>query len=154
MNARKPVVPVALRIRLSDPLGVGLAALKRVVPAALLGYATGAALRYGLVEREDLGLLCESLSPPWWCALRLLVIRAFLLDVFGWSSVALAALAWWRRWEPAAWCAVAVGTLGMVLYGFTWSGVGVLGGLLLSARLQADRQQDRETERQHGPTPR
>jgi hypothetical protein len=67
--------------------------------------------------------------------------------------VALAALAWWRRSEPAAWGAVAVGTLGMVLYGFTWSGVGVLGGLLLSARLQADRQQHRRpsasTDRPH-----
>ena len=149
MSAWKPVDPDATRIRLSDPLGVGMRALRRVIPAALVGYAIGAALRYGLVEREDLGLLCESLSPPAWCALRLLVIRAFLLDVFGWSSVVLAALAWWRRSEPAAWGAVAVGTLGMVLYGFTWSGVGVLGGLLLSARLQADRQQHGETERQH-----
>jgi len=149
MSAWKPVDPDVARIRLSDPLGVGMRALQRVIPAALMGYAIGAALRYGLVEREDLGLLCESLSPPAWCTLRLVVIRAFLLDVFGWSSVVLAALAWWRRSEPAAWGAVAVGTLGMVLYGFTWSGVGVLGGLLLSARLQADRQQHGETERQH-----
>jgi len=149
MSAWKPVDPDVARIRLSDPLGVGMRALQRVIPAALIGYAIGAALRYGLVEREDLGLLCESLSPPAWCTLRLVVIRAFLLDVFGWSSVVLAALAWWRRSEPAAWGAVAVGTLGMVLYGFTWSGVGVLGGLLLSARLQADRQQHSETERQH-----
>jgi len=149
MSAWKPVDPDVARIRLSDPLGVGMRALQRVIPAALIGYAIGAALRYGLVEREDLGLLCESLSPPAWCTLRLVVIRAFLLDVFGWSSVVLAALAWWRRSEPAAWGAVAVGTLGMVLYGFTWSGVGVLGGLLLSARLQADRQQHGETERQH-----
>jgi hypothetical protein len=149
MSAWKPVDSEVSRIPLSDPLGVGIRALQRVIPAALAGYAVGAALRYGLVEREDLGLLCESVSPPAWCALRLLVIRAFLLDVFGWSSVVLAALAWWRRSEPAAWGAVAVGTLGMVLYGFTWSGVGVLGGLLLSARLQADRQQHGETERQH-----
>src|SRR5688572_5734767 len=97
MSTRDPVSSVAARIRLSDPLGVGVRALARVVPAALLGYAAGAALRYGLVEREDLGLLCESVSPPAWCALRLFVIRAFLLDAFGWSSVALAALAWWRR---------------------------------------------------------
>jgi len=149
MSAWKPVDSEVSRIRLSDPLGVGIRALQRVIPAALAGYAVGAALRYGLVEREDLGLLCESVSPPAWCTLRLLVIRAFLLDVFGWSSVVLAVLAWWRRSEPAAWGAVAVGTLGMVLYGFTWSGVGVLGGLLLSARLQADRQQHRETERQY-----
>lgn len=139
---------LAARIRPSDPLRAGVRALMRVVPAALLGYAAGAALRYGLIEREDLGLLCEGLSPPAWCALRLLVIRAFLLEVFGWSSIALAALAWWRRSQPAAWAAVGVGTVGMVLYGFTWSGVGVLGGLLLSGRLEADRQQHGQAQRE------
>ena len=41
------------------------------------------------------------------------------------------------------------GTVGMVLYGFTWSGVGVLGGLLLSGRLEADRQQHGQSERKH-----
>jgi hypothetical protein len=148
MSGRPPVRSLASRIRPSDPLGAGVRALKRVIPAALVGYAAGATLRYGLIEREDLGLLCEGLSPPAWCALRLLVIRAFLLEIFGWSSIVLAALAWWRRSQWAALGAVAAGTLGMVLYGFTWSGVGVLGGLLLSGRLEADRQQHGQAERE------
>jgi hypothetical protein len=148
MSVRPPVRSLATRIRPSDPLGAGVRALKRIVPAALVGYGVGAALRYGLIEREDLGLLCEGLSPPAWCAFRLLVIRAFLLELFGWSSIVLAALAWWRRSQPAALAAVAVGTVGMMLYGFTWSGVGVLGGLLLSGRLEADRHEHRKPERE------
>jgi Fe2+ transport system protein B len=102
-----------------------------------------AAVRYGFIEREDLGLLCQSATPPWWCGARLLVIQAFLHDVFGLASVALAAFAAWRRSAAAAILAAAIGTVGMVLYGFTLSGVGVLGGALVLARLQGQWQQDR-----------
>lgn len=105
--------------------------------------AAAAAVRYGLVEREDLGLLCQSAGPPWWCRVRLLVIQAFLHDLFGFASVGLAALAVARHSAVAAVLAVAIGTVGMVLYGFTWSGVGVLGGALVLARLQGQWQQDR-----------
>ena len=114
-----------------------------IAATALVAAAAAAAVRYGLVEREDLGLLCQSAVPPWWCGLRLLVIQAFLHDVFGLASVSLAALALARRSALAAVLAVAVGTVGMVLYGFTWSGIGVLGGALVLARLQGQWQQDR-----------
>lgn len=109
----------------------------------IAAYIGAAALRYGLIEREDLGLLCDTPAAPWWCSVRLLVIKAFLHDVFGLASVALAAIAAWRRSGAIAVAAVAVGTVGMVLYGFTWSGVGVLGGALVLARLQGQWQQDR-----------
>lgn len=115
----------------------------RVAATMAVAYASAAAVRYGLVERDELGLLCDSAAAPWWCGLRLLVIQAFVHGVFGLASVALAALAVWRRSAVAATLAVAVGTFGMVLYGFTWSGVGVLGGALALARLQDGRQQDR-----------
>jgi hypothetical protein len=114
-----------------------------VAAAATVAWLLAAGLRYGLIEREDLGLLCESGAGPWWCGLRTLVIRAFLADAFGLASVALAAVAAWRRSAVAAVAAVAIGTVGMVLYGFTWSGVGVLGAALVLARLQGERQQDR-----------
>lgn len=114
-----------------------------IAATGVLAYAVAATVRYGLIEREDLGLLCQSAGPPWWCALRLLVIQAFIHDVFGLSSVALAALAAWRRSAVAAVLAVAIGTFGMVLYGFNWSGVGVLGGALVLARLQGQWQQQR-----------
>jgi hypothetical protein len=92
-------------------------ALLRVALAMIAAYAAGASLRYGLIEREDLGLICDAARAPWWCGFRLLVIRAFLHDVFG-----------------------------MVLYSFTWSGVGVLGGLLVAGRLQLDRPEHREPQ--------
>lgn len=118
-------------------------AIVTIASTVAVAYATAAAVRYGFIEREDLGLLCQGASPPWWCGMRLLVIQAFLHDVFGLASVALAALAAWRRSTVAATLAVAVGTFGMVLYGFTWSGIGVLGGALVLARLRGQWQQDR-----------
>lgn len=111
--------------------------------AGVIAYVAAAVVRYGLIEREDLGLLCQGASPPWWCSVRLAVIQAFLHDVFGLCAVALAALSVWRRSALAATLAVVVGTFGMVLYGFTWSGIGVLGGALVLARLQGQWQQDR-----------
>ncbi len=114
-----------------------------VALAGIVAYIVAATVRYGLIEREDLGLLCDTPAAPWWCSVRLLIIRAFLHDVFGLTSVALAVIAAWRRSGTFAVAAVAVGTVGMVLYGFTWSGVGVLGGALVLARLQGQWQQDR-----------
>ena len=114
-----------------------------IAATVVVAYAVAAAVRYGLIEREDLGLLCQGASPPSWCGLRLLIIQAFLHDVFGLASVALAAFAAWRRSAVAAVLAVAIGTVGMVLYGFTWSGIGVLGGALVLARLRGQWQQDR-----------
>ena len=127
----------------SDALARAGRAIVRIAATGILAYAVAATVRYGLIEREDLGLLCQSATPPWWCALRLLVIQAFIHDVFGLSSVALAALAAWRRSTVAAILAVAIGTVGMVLYGFSWSGAGVLGGALVLARLQGQWQQQR-----------
>jgi len=117
--------------------------IARIAVTVVAAYAVAAAVRYGLIEREDLGLTCQAAGAPWWCGARLLVIKAFIHDVFGLSSVALAASAAWRRSGALAVLAVAIGTFGMVLYGFTWSGVGVLGGALVLARLQGQWQQDR-----------
>ena len=118
-------------------------AIATIALTAIVAYLVAATVRYGLIEREDLGLLCQASSPPWWCSVRLLIIQAFLHDVFGLASVALAALGAWRRSAAAAVLAVAIGTVGMVLYGFTWSGIGVLGGALVLARLQGQWQQQR-----------
>jgi hypothetical protein len=114
-----------------------------IAATVVTAYLVAAAVRYGLIEREDLGLLCDTDAAPWWCSVRLLIIKAFLHDVFGLSSVALAAAAAWRRSSSVAVLAVAIGTIGMVLYGFTWSGIGVLVGALVLARLQDQRQQHR-----------
>jgi glycerol uptake facilitator-like aquaporin len=114
-----------------------------IAATVVAAYLVAATVRYGLIEREDLGLLCDTPAAPWWCSVRLLIIKAFLHDVFGLSSVVLAAAAAWRRSRSVAVLAVAIGTIGMVLYGFTWSGIGVLGGALVLARLQGQGQQHR-----------
>jgi hypothetical protein len=127
-------------------VGHAMRAFARIAVTVIAAYAVAAAVRYGLVERDDLGSICQSAASPWWCDLRMLVIRGFLNDVFGLSSVVLAALALWRRSALAATLVVAIGTFGMVLYGFTWSGIGMLGGAMVLARLQGQWQQHAQTE--------
>ena len=124
-------------------LGQAGRVIATIAATVVVAYLVAAAVRYGLIEREDLGLLCDTAAAPWWCSVRLLIIKAFLHDVFGLSSVVLAAAAAWRRSGAVAVLAVAIGTIGMVLYGFTWSGIGVLGGALVLARLQGQGQQQR-----------
>ena len=103
-------------------------------------------VRYGLVERGDLGPICDAAGPPWWCTVRVVVIQAFLHDAFGLASVACAALALWRRSRLLAYAAVASGVVGMVLYNFTWAGLGVVAGAMILARHQDPRHQDGEPE--------
>jgi len=116
-------------------------AFVRIAATIVVAYAIATAVRYGLVERDDLGSICQSAASPWWCDLRMLVIRGFLNDAYGLSSLILAALSVWRRSAIAATLAVAVGTFGMVLYSFMWSGIGMLGGAMVLARLQGQWQQ-------------
>ena len=130
----------------SGLMGHATRAFVRIVATVVVAYAIATAIRFGLVERDDLGSICQSAASPWWCDLRMLVIRGFLDDVYGRASLVLAALAIWRRSAVAATLAVAIGTFGMVLYSFTWSGIGMLGGALVLARLQGQWQQHAQSE--------
>ena len=130
----------------SGLMGHATRAFVRIVATVVIAYAIATAVRYGLVERDDLGAICQSAASPWWCDLRMLVIRGFLNDVFGRASLVLAALAIWRRSALAATLAVAIGTFGMVLYSFSWSGIGMLGGALVLARLQGQWQQHAQSQ--------
>ena len=130
----------------SGLMGHATRAFVRIVATVIVAYAIATAIRFGLVERDDLGPICQSVASPWWCDLRMLVIRGFLDDVYGRASLVLAALAIWRRSAVAATLAVAIGTFGMVLYSFTWSGIGLLGGALVLARLQGQWQQHAQSE--------
>ena len=131
-------------------MGHATRAFVRIVATVVVAYAIATAVRYGLVERDDLGSICQSAASPWWCDLRMLVIRGFLNDVFGRTSLVLAALSIWRRSALAATLAVAIGTFGMVLYSFTWSGIGMLGGALVLARLQGQWQQHAQSQQRAG----
>ncbi|MCE3284805.1 MAG: hypothetical protein K0R70_1061 [Steroidobacteraceae bacterium] len=123
--------------------------VRTILALALVGAAAwlaANAVRYGLVERDDLGPVCDAATAPWWCHVRMLVIRAFVHDVFGLASLACAAAASWRRSRWLAHAAVAVGVVGMVLYNFTWAGAGVIGGAMVLARLGGPWQQHGEPE--------
>src|SRR5512140_169858 len=109
-----------------------------IVLVLVVGVACGlaAAARYGLIERDDLGSVCDAASPASVCGLRLLLIRAFQLNVYAYASLALAAVASWWKSPALAYLGAAIGAFGMVRYTFTWSGAGVLACALALARLQ------------------
>jgi hypothetical protein len=120
------------------------------VVTVAVAYGLATAIRYGLVERDDLGSYCDVAAPAWWCGVRMLVIRGFLYGVFGYASIALAALASWRRSPWLAYGGLGIGTVGMVLYGFTWSGVGVVASALVLARLQGEWPEHGQSEQHAG----
>jgi hypothetical protein len=122
---------------------------RMILGLTLVGVAAwlaATAVRYGLVERDDLGVVCDAATAHWWCHARMLVIRAFVHDVFGLASLACAAAALWRRSRRLAYAAVAVGVVGMVLYNFTWAGAGVIGGAMVLARLRGPGEQHGKPE--------
>ncbi len=111
-----------------------------------LAFGLATAVRHGLIERDDLGPACDVADPAWWCAVRIAFIRAFVHGIYGYASLALAAsAAWWRRSWPAC-AALVVGTFGMVLYDFTWSGAGVVVAVLVLAHLRGQWQPHGEAE--------
>lgn len=118
-----------------------------VASTALVAWLVAAWLRDGVVARDDLGALCASATAPGWCALRQLVILAFLNHVFSFASLALVAFAAWRHSSLAAHAAIVAGIAGLVLWDYGWSAVGVLGGALVAARLQGEREQQAQAER-------
>ena len=127
----------------SSRLARAVLALLLVVGVAF-GLATAA--RFGLIERDDLGSVCDAASPASMCGLRLLLIKAFQFNVYAYASLALAAAASWWKSPALAYLGAAIGMFGMVLYTLTWSGVGVLACALALARLQPKWAEDREPQ--------
>ena len=123
------------------------AAFVAVAATAVAAWLGAVILRDGLVARDDLGALCSAPIAPAWCALRQLVIQAFLHHAFSYSSVALAAIALWRGSSLAAHGAIVAGIAGLVLWDHGWSAAGVLAGALVAARVQGQRQQHAQPER-------
>lgn len=128
-------------------LRLSAATFARIAAVALLAFLAATAIRYGLIERDDLGPACDLKDAPWWCPARMFVIRAFLHQGFSITSLALVAVAAWRRAAWAAYLAIAVGTAGVVLYDFRGSALGLIGAALVLARMAGQRQQDAESQR-------
>jgi hypothetical protein len=118
-----------------------------IATTALVAWFVAVLLRDGLVARDDLGAICASACAPAWCALRQLVVQAFLNHAFSTTSLVFAAVAAWRRSAWAAHVAIAAGVAGLVLWDYRWSVVGVLGGALVLARLQGQWQHDTQADR-------
>ena len=97
-------------------------------------FAAGLALRYGWIEPEALGFQCTELAAPWWCRPRQLFIDALWN---GWLSAASVIAGLWAIFSSrraAALTAIALGSLGLMLFSHDGSAVGLLCGLLSYAR--------------------
>jgi len=107
-----------------------------VVPLIVGGAALGLALvtRYVWIESTEIGLSCSAVPPPWWCALRYVVIRIHQQDGWGLTALAAGILALLTRWYPLALLALVVGPIGLVLYNTGLAAVGLLAALLVILR--------------------
>lgn len=107
------------------------------IRAALMAVAAvglAAALRFFVIEQPEYGWACQSLSPPWWCPLRMAGIGAIRYGVFGFVALIAGALAASRRSLLAAQIAVASGAAGLILYVPEPAAGGVLLGALAIVR--------------------
>lgn len=84
--------------------------------AILLVGAGATWLRFGLIEQPALADLCTRAAPPWWCALRQMLVLGFLHGVYGGVALAALALALLRRSLVPAALAAALGAFALVLY--------------------------------------
>ena len=89
-----------------------------VVLLIIGGVALGGALsmRYGAIERADIGLACTARPDTWFCASRQALVTLFVHSVFGWAALAIAALNLRRPSVSMFALALAANCLGLVLY--------------------------------------
>jgi hypothetical protein len=90
------------------------AAILLIVGVASLGGAL--CLRYGAIERTDIGLSCTARPDTWFCASRQALVTLFVHSVFGWGALAIAAFNLCRPSLPLFALALAASCLGLVLY--------------------------------------
>jgi hypothetical protein len=78
------------------------------------GLALGA--RYGLIEPASRAIACDANSGPWWCELRLLIIKTFATFGLGYLSLATSVLVLMTRTLIFGLIAAIVGVLALTLY--------------------------------------
>jgi hypothetical protein len=101
----------------------------RTASMAVVALGLAAALRFLLVERPELTWACQSLTPPWWCPLRLAAVEAVRFGLFGFMALAAGLLALWRGGLVSPLFAIVCGAAGLILY----VPEPAAGGLLLGA---------------------
>jgi hypothetical protein len=109
--------------------------------AAILvfGFAVGLWLRYGLIQPEDIGILCGQTDAPAWCTPRQWLVVAQTYFVWGWVALVSGAIALVIALPPpllrlvlavAAWFSA----LALILYNSTLGAVGLVLTLLALLR--------------------
>lgn len=113
----------------------------RALPAVLrqaapfgVSVALALVVRHLVIEPAPIAHACD--PDPWAgaCALRTLVLLAFVRQGIGWVALVVGLAATAMRNRSLAQAALVAGGGGLVLYSFTLSAVGVLLGLLVLVR--------------------
>jgi hypothetical protein len=114
---------------------------RALVWAAILafGLAVGLWLRYGVIQPEDMGILCGRMDAPTWCTPRQWLIVAQTYFVWGWIALVSGAIALVITLPPPVLrivLAVAVwfSALALILYNTTLGAVGFVLTLLALLR--------------------
>jgi hypothetical protein len=100
-------------------------------------FAIAAFARYQLIQPPEVAQACELAGAPWWCEVRMLVIRSFANFGLGYAAMAttLLTVLTWNR--VAAWLAAMVGAAGLILYCYEPAAVSFVIGVLVLARAQS-----------------
>lgn len=99
-----------------------------------VGYAMY--LRYLVIQQPSVGLACDAGLQTWLCTTRRLVTVLFQHSVFGWVSLAIAALHFIRPSLVLLAAGIAVAGLGVVLYNVGLAAAAVAILILAFARPQ------------------
>ncbi len=112
---------------------------RRALPwlAIMLVGLAAAALRYQVVEPNQIGAWCSAGDAPAWCAWRHALVSGFLNYSYGYAALAavLPALLW--RHPAPAWLAAALGAFALQLYCVEAGALALLVGSLRLLRCQA-----------------
>ena len=94
--------------------GARAAIVLLIIGVVALGGALS--MRYGAIERTDIGLSCTARPDTWFCAARQGLVTLFVHSVFGWGALAIAAINLFRPSLALFALALAASCLGLVLY--------------------------------------
>ncbi len=100
-------------------------------------FAIAAFARYQLIQPPEVGQACELAGAPWWCEVRMLVIRSFANFGLGYAAMAMTLLTVFTWNRIVAWIAAMVGAAGLILYCYEPAAVSFVVGVLVLARAQS-----------------
>lgn len=122
---------VVINLALAYPLlrnsrGTRLPPMKTLFIAAFAAYVTAAGLRYGLMESSDMAERCATVSSGGLCSTRSAIGLMIHFGLFGWISLAAAALALLVKKKVLLVVTTIMSILGLTLYNTNLSVIAVL----------------------------